>query len=123
MLVGGGSLRPGALHGQRAALNGHVCAPLRVRARRDVATVDGTAVDYFVSAGALFGRFVHACGLVAWALDVPGASAGRGHYGCAGNAAYEGQAGEQKAHSPSLTGNGDSCKTAQRFSQERTVQR
>lgn len=39
------------------------------------------AVDYFVSAGALFGRFLHAGGLVARALDMPRtAAAGRHHF-------------------------------------------
>ena len=77
---------PLALHGQRSALDWHVSAALRNGARRDVAAVDGPPIDYFVSAGALFGRFVHACGLITRALDVPGARAGRGHHRRAGYA-------------------------------------
>ena len=52
-----------------------------------VASVRDAAVDYFVSAGALFGRFVHAGGLVARALDMPRVAAVGRHHFTTGHAA------------------------------------
>lgn len=82
---------PVAFHSQRPSACGHIGPLHRHRAGRHVASPPFAAVDYFISAGALFGRFVHACGLVTRALDVPRLAAGWRHHGTTGYATGEAQ--------------------------------
>ena len=103
------------LHRERPALSGNERLLASLRAGVDVAAVDGAAVDYFVSAGALFGRFVHACGLVSRALDVPRDSSGRSHNLFAGHAACDGgeSDGDEIAHGGTLNPRGGARQLAQ----------
>ena len=73
--------------GERVPLDGHDCLLPSLWAGGHVASVRDAAVDYFVSAGALFGRFVHAGGPVARALDMPSVAAVGRHHFTTGHAA------------------------------------
>ena len=89
-------------NGHRPPMRGHEGLLTCLWTGVDVAAVDGAPVEYFVSAGALLGRFVHACGLASGALNEPGYSARGRHHLPAGNAGRNGESeqNEHSAHAP-----------------------
>ena len=78
-----------ASHCERIPLRRDECLLPGLWAGVHVASLRDAAVDYFVSAGALFGRFVHAGGPVARALDMPSVAAVGRHHFTTGHAAGE----------------------------------